>query len=261
MKLFESPPADADVIVSCPDVEPAGIAFDPKAPQRCLAEVERAANSTGRGRIIGVAGAGGGVGTTSVALHLAAALSSNGSACYFEADPNRGARTRLAFDNDVPTVEDLMKKGSIMRAAIPVRGGMRVVLASDDFHERATAVDRCRATFAVTIVDLGANCTDVDLLEQTDLSVLVMVPSLPAATRAAMKLADHDLDWAVVSNRLGPGSEATKRALERRLGRPIGIELPCAPALRDAEDRGDLLISRWSRWWLGIQRLARSLER
>lgn len=66
--------------------------------------------------------------------------------------------------------------------------------------------------------------------------------------------------WAVVCNRLGPGGEMTRTELERIVEHRIGLELPCTPALRDAEDEGKLLGLRVSRYSRRVVQLARALR-
>jgi hypothetical protein len=45
------------------------------------------------------------------------------------------------------------------------------------------------------------------------------------------------------------------------LGCPALVELPCTPALRDAEDEHRLLSRPWTRWARGVEVVARTLER
>jgi hypothetical protein len=80
------------------------------------------------------------------------------------------------------------------------------------------------------------------------------------ATRAVTAGGASRSPWAVVTNKLGPGGETTRAELQELLGgRPIAIELPCCPALRDAEDDARLLASDRHRWRRAVKRLAAAL--
>lgn len=52
----------------------------------------------------------------------------------------------------------------------------------------------------------------------------------------------------------------TRSALERILERSVALELPCAAALRDAEDDARLVTTGFSRWLRAIDRLCKALE-
>ena len=132
VSLFDQAPSDADATVVCGDVVGEGIRFDPHQPDRVLDEVGRALAERVSGRSVLVVGACGGAGTTSVALHLSAALTSGDSVCYLELDRNRGARHRLGLQIDTPTWDAVGKTDeSLLRTALPVEGGFRVLLMPD----------------------------------------------------------------------------------------------------------------------------------
>jgi hypothetical protein len=110
------------------------------------------------------------------------------------------------------------------------------------------------------------DCPDGDALALTAEwcrgAVLVTPPTRPGALRArALVRRWPDLRWAVITNKVGPGGETTRAEMQEVIGHRVALELPCAPALRDAEDDGRLLRTRWSRWGRGIARLARALQR
>src|SRR5665809_135008 len=90
--------------------------------------------------------------------------------------------------------------------------------------------------------------------------VPVMGRSVPCAPWARAFIEEWpDLDCAVVINRLGRGGETTRAQLADLVGRPISLELPCSPALRDAEDDGRLVSLKWTRYGRAITRLADAL--
>jgi hypothetical protein len=99
------------------------------------------------------------------------------------------------------------------------------------------------------------------ILPLVDAAVLIVSPTIPHVRRAAVLLEStaQQTRWAIVLNRLGPGGETTRIALQRLLGHPITMELPCCPALRDAEDDCRLVTSPLHRWRRAVVRLARAV--
>ncbi|HYI44284.1 MAG TPA: hypothetical protein VE174_02320 [Actinomycetota bacterium] len=260
--LFDQAPPDADAVVVCDDVHADGIRFDPTDPAGVVTEVARALTRPVPGRSVFVVGACGGAGTTSVSLHLARALGRHGSVCYLESDPNRGARHRLGLPEEAPAWDVVGKDTeSLLRAAIPVEGSFRVLLMPDgkDRSDGGKVRGRCEERFTRVVVDVGAGPPSGSLTDA--LAILVLTPSLVSARRARELLAESpDVKWAIVTNRVGPGSEANTRMLERVLERRITLELPCTPALRDREDECRLLGS-WSRWSSRLDRLAHAVAK
>lgn len=258
VRLFEQAPPDVDATVVCGDVDAQGIRFDPAQPEQVLAEVARALSRPAPGRSVLVVGACGGAGTTTVALHLSSALSKQCSTCYLELDRNRGGRHRLGLQAEVPTWADAGEtEESVLRAALPVEGSFRVLLRPELETEpdEQGLIARCENVFSRVVVDVGVGLPPEPL--SNALAILVMTPSIVSAHRAQELLArEPDTPWAIVTNRLGPGSETTRHMLESALGRRITLELPCTPSLRDREDEGRLLDRTWSRWCSRIDRLA-----
>lgn len=247
---------DADVVVQGSDVaageEVPGerIVFDPDSPETALRAVQARAGS---GRVYLVAGAVGGAGVTTLSLHLAAALA---PACHAElASPSarlglpRDARTWLPRDDD-PTLH-----------ALPVAGGLRVLRAPEPCPgPDAFPLEEARASFERLVLDAGVRRDLGTVPGECDAALVVTTPTRPAAL-AARELVEAfpDVRWTVVVNRLGPGGQIMRAGLERLLGGRIAIELPCCPALRDAEDEARLLTGSSRRWTRGVARLARAL--
>jgi hypothetical protein len=252
--LHDSPPADVDVVVAGPGEDcPGAIECDPTDPDALL-ETIATATSTGNAAPIVVVGASGGCGATTVALHLGAVS----GACVIEGDPGR-IRRRL----DMPTAKTwagALDGEPIELSALPVAPGLRVLLSTDqEKRELDRVVDAAARTFSRVVVVFGSGA--IDLAATARIGVLVAAPTRPSAERAAEIVAGAtQTRWAIVTNRTGPGSSFTRRGLEKIIGRRIAVELPCSPALRDAEDEGRLLTSPLSPWLWQIKRLWRALE-
>ena len=230
--LHRVPPRDADVVVSDRQIEGA-IVFDPEDPDLVSAITERVRNRT---RTIFVCSPSGGTGVTTISLHLAAAFASRAHpTALVDLDPCRGARARLGLD-----------PGVVTDAPVPVAGGFRLV----DATTRPEGFDR-------VVIDAG---TTAEHLADVHAAVLVCPPSPQGARRCRGLLeARQGVRWYVVTNRLGPGGETTRSQFERVVGCPV-MELPCCPALRDAEDEGRLLRRHWTRWSRSVDALADALD-
>lgn len=252
IRLCAGDPGDADVVVSGADVPaPGTIVFDPSRPGDALRAVQAAGGSA---RVYAVVAAVGGAGATTIALHLGGAL----RACYAELSPPSArlglpddARTWLAGDDD------------LRRSALPVAGGLRVLRAPHPYPgPEAFPLDAARAAFDRLVLDAGTERDLGILLGAASAAVVVTTPTRPAALAVRRLTEQHaDARWVVVVNRLGPGGQIMRASLEELLGRPVAVELPCCPALRDAEDEARLLGGGWRRWSRGVAGLARALQR
>ena len=259
--LHETVPADADVIVSGPDVgDESGIVFDPGHPERLIPAVLASLRDQARSNLIVVTAPSGGTGATSVALHLAQTAGRTRDVCCVDR-PGGGIALRLDVPEDAPTWADLGPGEDIKLVAPPVPGGFRVLLSPEtggDFSHEVLA--RALSSFDIVVAERPA--LPPHHLERARAAILVIAPTIPSARKGAAAIdACPGAAWAVVANRLGPGGRATRVVLEAAVGRRIAIELPTSPGLRDAEDLGRLIDSPLSRWLLGIRRLWRAVER
>lgn len=252
VELRPDEPEDADVVVHGADVATGdGIVFDPDRPADALRAVESVA---GRGRVYVVAAAAGGAGATTVALHLAAALAPS---CCAELDR---ASARLGLPGDAATW--LPRDDERSLRGLPVAGGFQVLRAPDPCPgPEAFPLEEARSSFARLVLDVGTR-RDLDaVLGAADAAIVVTTPARPAALAARSLMgAFPEAHWTVVVNRLGSGGQIMRGGLEDLLGHSVAIELPCCPALRDAEDEARLLTGSWRRWTSGVTRLARALS-
>ena len=257
--LHQEPPASADVVVCGVDVPQDGdVVFDSDDPHAAVQRVEELRRARFIAGTFVVAGATGGSGATTVALHLAARWAPS---CWY-ADVSRGGGAARRLDLPLDARTWLPGDEDLLPSALPVRGGFRVMLAPSPCPDIAR-FPLCRAAQQAgrLVLDVGTVGDIEPVLSGAAAAVLVVPPTRPGARRAAELLADNaGARWAVVTNRTGPGGQLMRSALEEVLGRPIALELPCCPALRDAEDRGHLLEGSWHRWAWGIGRLAAALD-
>ncbi len=247
---------NANVVVRGPDVPGPGLLFEPDHPARLIADIERALASHRAGPRIVVAGATGGCGVTTIALHLCAAFTMSRSVCLLEAVPGCGVKQRLCLPDETL---DRATEGTL--SDLPVADGFHVSLAPRDESQETlqASVERLVARYELVVVDGGVGETSFPL-SPDDVRVVVIPATVPGMLRARPLLdASPDARCATVVNRLGPGSDVTMIELQRILGHRISLELPCTPALRDAEDEGRLIARGWTRWYRSIERLARVL--
>jgi Flp pilus assembly CpaE family ATPase len=211
------------------------------------------------GAVIVVTSASGGVGSTSVALHLAAAIAPSARIGFIELASGAGARLGLASGEHLTWADLDDSNESISRCFLPVAPGFRALFAPEEGGDSGVILKRARRAFDLLVVDAPAQCGSVALSE-ADAAVVVMGPSVPQAHRTRAFIEDWpDLDRALVVSRLGRGGETTRAQLADIVGKPISIELPCCPALRDAEDDGRLVSLTWTRYGRAIARLADAL--
>ena len=259
--LFEERPAEADVVVRGPDVSTdADVVFDPAHPESLLAEIRALSSATSK--IVVITGAGRGTGVTSAALHLARGLAAFRETCFVDLDVTwSGARDRLGLGSRTTmTWADAGESADGSRlAALPMPGGFRALLAPVGATPPADLLQRAAASFERVVVDLPAGEPD-DVLGEAA-AVLLLVPPTPSGlARAAHLLRRPEVPWAVVISRTGHGGEVRRMEAEEILGRKATIELPCTPALRDAEDRGGLLRGPWTRYNRRVAQLAAGLD-
>ena len=265
VQLFDARPTSADVVVRGPDVTvEADVVFDPARPERLLPDIAAATRTSSK--LFVVTGAGRGTGVTTTALHLARALATRAETCLVDLDvPWSGARDRLGLGSRVTlTWADVGSDSESLRlASIPVPGGFRTLLAPRPRAQEPTddLLARSCASFGRVVVDLPAGEHDHGTIAAAA-RVLLLVPPTPAGLARAgqMFAARPAARWVVLLSRTGHGGEARVAEIAKALGRSVTLELPCTPALRDAEDGGRLLRGPWTRYNRRIARLALGLD-
>ncbi|HET7481300.1 MAG TPA: hypothetical protein VFK89_00430, partial [Actinomycetota bacterium] len=128
-----------------------------------------------------------------------------------------------------------------------------------DAGEIADVAARAVREFPFTVVDAGRTWPSG---LRADAAVVVVPRNVAGARAAAALLSEReDVPAAVITNRTGRGGEMSRQDLQRIIGRPIALDLPHTPALRDAEDDGRLVTSPFLAWSRRIERLCRAIKR
>lgn len=207
-----------------------------------------------RGRVVAVAGAKGGVGTSVVTLLLALARRGAGVVTAVDFDLASGDLAGYLGVSTRKTVVDLAALGDEVSGRIlrettyPVPGGLRLVPAPEEGElaeamspETARAVVHAlRYETELAVVDVGAVLDEprAAVLERADQVVLVLTPDLPAL-RAARRTLDQwerlavrkRTDVAIVVNRRTKKDEVTPQVVQRVLGLPVAAVVPDGGAL------------------------------
>ncbi len=246
-----------------------------------------AISQLGGGRLIVLAGAKGGVGTTTLAIHLAllAARTEGGRVCLVDLDLQAGdvaAMFDLTSERGVvdlaEAAEDLSPR-AIADACFVHPTGLRLLLAPLE-GERGEEVRRSaarsmlgalRSRFDVVVVDAGATMTvaSAEAVNLADVALVVVTPDV-LALRAARRLTRlwnrlqvrKEPDVTLVVNRASRRSSFQPDTARRFSGTPVArTTIPESPReLEDPTNAGDpglLVAGQFSR---GLARLAAELD-
>lgn len=260
VRMFDHPPADADVVVAAGDI-PGAVAFDPDEPSRLLDDITGALARTG-GRCVVVTGPGGS-GCTAVAMGLARVFARSYSTVLLDLDGRwNGVSDALGLPPDAKTWADAGDGTGEMRlAALPVPGGYRVLAAprAPSGVDLAALIERARASFEVVVVDVPGSQDPRPMLETADAGVVVLNETETSARRTARLLkGSPDIDLAMVTNRTRPRSRLSGATVQEIVGLPVSLRLPYSSSLDGGSGAPD---PTWSRWGRALVRLARALER
>lgn len=228
------------------------------------AESEAARAGARSGRIVTVAGAKGGVGTSTVAMHLAltAQAGEAGSVCLVDFDLQTGdLRAYLNLPHrrsvvDLVDVADELSLRHLNETLFTHRSGVSVLLAPDEGElAEDVKVDVARNVLAalrtrhdLVIVDAGAAIGDAPAaaVELADLVLLVTTPDVPSL-RGARRMLDlwerlsiTSPDTRLLINRHSRQREVQGRLVRTYVDRPtVETKLPASfGALEDAANTG-----------------------
>lgn len=270
VKAFEGSPSDWEVFLWAPDRhfdvlvgEPSdagegAVGFDASDPQRTVAAVAEALVDRKR-RITVITGARRGSGVSTLALHLCAALADGMEVCLLDLDADSSLRERMDLPEESRHWGDA--SGGVLTAAVPVHPGFRILLSPRNAAGNASdAVRSATGRFDHVVVDAPAGPWRATALARCTSALLVVPPTRQGIAHAQRLVSLHsNARWVCVVNRLGAGGEITASDVSRGVERPVRIELPCSPYLRDREDDHALLVGRWSRYYRRVTRLAAAL--
>ncbi|MGB1289332.1 MAG: response regulator, partial [Aggregatilineales bacterium] len=257
VKGFE---AGADDYLTKP-THPAELASRVKAVlARSAARNAAAAASEGgsskRGRTIGIIGAKGGVGTSSIAVNLAAAMLSHGEQPVLaDFRPGQGSISLLLGFPDVKGMSKLLTKpaGQITQSAIENElsvhdSGLKALLSSTNPQETgirysadtATAIiNTMRGIGEPAIFDLGCGFNNITSRIQAEMDQLILVIEPNPITLAMARDLANTLDNGgnsgrvnvVVVNRSQSSLQTPWHEVENTLGREIRAIISAAPEL------------------------------
>lgn len=245
-------------------------------------------DDTGRGRLVGVAGCKGGVGTTTVVTHMAldvARTVASTTVCLVDLDLEKGdvpghieLRHRLGI-SDLAKVADDLSPGTVADAMTQHESGVDILLAPPDIREVEAItpaalrqiVAALRRQYDLVLVDLGSHATPAQatVLELVDEVVLVVNPDV-AAMRGMRRTINaweslgvvKEQDVRVLVNRQSKQvtvSPETIKQLTKATVLPVGL-----PAgfrrLEPALNSRDPLAVRNSAWWSGLRALGKEIS-
>lgn len=224
--------------------------FEAVASWSAVAQAAVSAERSGgrSGRIVAVAGAKGGVGTSVLALLLARAARS-GDTTLVDLDVGAGdltaysgVRTRRSIV-DLAGVEGEITGRMLRETTYEVPGGIRLLPAPADGErgEEITAaavrsvLSGLRFESDLAVLDVGTHLDEVraTALEFADRVLLVSTPDLPALRSARRALAQWERlairqasSVELVLNRRSPKDEVTPQLAERIVERPVAFTVP-----------------------------------
>jgi pilus assembly protein CpaE len=201
------------------------------------------------GRVVAVAGAKGGVGTTSVALLVARGLTAIHTVSLIDFDLQSGDLAAYAGVHTRRSLVDLVDiagemSGRVLReTSYDIEGGLRLLPAPNE-GERAeemtgeaarAIVNALRYQFDVSVIDVGSRLDDATalVLEYADAALLVATPDLPALRSARKTLAmwerlavraPSSVD--LVLNRRTNRSEVQESLAQRIVEAPVALVIP-----------------------------------
>ncbi len=214
------------------------------------------------GGLLGVVGAAGGVGTTTLAI--ACAVGAGEHCLLVDADPNSvgldlalgltdgsGARWEAIPDSDAPLDRDslwasLPRVGRVSIVTGPVAASAHAAGAGGPLTRRMSSVlDAGRADFARSVVDLGRGAAGPGLLGPGDTVVLVLRATVSGIVAGRRALSDLPADRVVALVR--PSGWLPAAEVGERLAVSTVLEIPRLRRAQELADCGDLVSGRTGR--------------
>jgi pilus assembly protein CpaE len=240
-----------------------------------------------RGRTVGIAGAKGGVGVTTIACHLALDVARSvpwARVCLVDLDLEKGdvpgiidVRHRVGV-SDLAKVADDLSPGTVADAMTHHESGVDLLLAPFDVHDvewvtptsLRQVLAALRREYDLVLVDLGSHATPAQAtaLELADEVVLVVTPDVAAVRGMRRSLTAweslgvcKERDVRVLVNRVSKQvtmSPDTVRQLTRASVLPH--HLPAGyRRLEPAVNARDPLILHHQAWWASLRRIGHEL--
>ncbi len=241
-----------------------------------------------KNNLIVVLGARGGVGTTTMAINLAASLSyANVPTTLIDLDLIQGhiaLYLKQRVSRSINKLADLSAKNlksQVMEAVIPYQKNLQLLLTRSNLLDQRVSLSVEQTMDLVNavvepghcvVVDVGRGITAVTrpLIEQADQAILCLHPervSLAAAKKLIMKWNNISLpysDLTPIVFDFNAGRDIPKEAIERYLGESVQAVVPVQPQeFTHAVNKGMPLISLYKegRTALVFRRLAQQLVR
>jgi pilus assembly protein CpaE len=210
----------------------------------------RARLAAGRtdGRVIAVAGARGGAGTTTVVAMMARAVA---DAALVDLDAGGGGQEAFLAEGAEPTLGDLLgalddfDPSSLARAFAAHASGRAICGGPRDAGPDTTQTKRLvallRSTVPVTFFDLGRarDSAAVEVLTNADVVVCVCAPDV-GSMRGARALIDAAGSLPRVVLNRSARMRLSPRDVKKVLGEPPSLVIPDDPAVRRAGEAGRL---------------------
>jgi Flp pilus assembly CpaE family ATPase len=224
--------------------------------------------STSAGEVLVVAGAKGGVGTSTLALMLAQATAQRQTVTAVDFDLSSGDLAAYAGVSTRRSVVDLAEvageiTGRMLReTSYELPGGVRLLPAPSDGERGEEMTGRAARAIVsglryesdLAVVDVGSHLNDssASVIEFADRALLVVNPNLPSLRAARRTLAQWDRlairrpeSVQLVLNRRSPRDEVTRQLAERIVERPVAFTIPeGGPAFENAMNTATLMESQ-----------------
>lgn len=219
---------------------------------RLLMHGAQGAAATGSARLLVVAGAKGGVGTTTIAFQIAVALAQTGTATVLvDGDLGKASLAAWCGRDAGPTIADVLSgRRQVEEALQPGPAGVRLLagawatghLTDCDVTAQQRLIGQLRALQGIDVVVIDAGCGQHQIMERfwraADDVLLVATPDDAAVMDAygaikALAGRERDVRLQAVMNQARRHDDACDayRRLQNACRRFLAIDLPCAATI------------------------------